>query len=154
MDNSQNNQNTGGQQLVPQAQSQQNKPSQQPSAGQNPVSGSNKEMGPIEAPVAEYVAASNPQEIEPVLVPEVKEAGVETAPNGETPELGEEHKKIGITKAPEVTPVAVSDTPSVQLPTYTYPQVQQQIKDTPVEESAHWLAVLHKFILEKLGVRA
>ncbi len=146
MDNSQNNQNTP----TPQVQNQ----TQQGPIVQQPISGPHKEMGPtIEAPLAEYVAPSSPTELEPVLAPEVKEAGVESTPTKEVPHITEEHKKMGVTPPSETIPVSITQSSSsVTLPTYT--QVQQTIKDTPVEESARWLAVLHKFILERLGVKA
>ena len=128
---------------------------EKPNEPQNPVSGPHKELGPMmEAPVAEYVAPANPSEIEPVLTPEVKEVGVESAPNVETPQLTEEHKKVGITHAPEATPVtAAMSSQTVQWP-YTYQQVEEKIKETTNEDSAHWLFKLHKLVLEKLGVRA
>lgn len=125
----------------------------QSSGPQNLISGPHKELGPVmEAPVAEYVAPSSPHETEPILTPEVKEAGVETVPSPEMPKITEEHKQAGVTPAAEAIPVSTTSTSSVSMP-FTYPQVQQQLKETQVEESSHWLAMLHKFILERLGAK-
>lgn len=127
----------------------------QPTASvQTPISGPHKEMSPVvtEAPVQEYVAPSSPQEIEPVLPPEVKEAGVEAVTNNEFPKLSEEDRKAGIAPAPEATPVTdVSQQHSVQLPSPL--QVEQTIKTTTVQDSAHWHATLLKYLLARLGVK-
>lgn len=153
MDNSQTKQNSQDQPVVSQVQPQQN-PVQQVPTPQQPISGPHKEMGPtVEAPVVEYVSPAG-HEVEPVLAPEVKEAGVESSPNIEKPQITEQQQKAGLQPAPEVTPVIASQqTNTIQLP-YTYPQVQQKIKATKEDESAHWLMMLYKFILEKSGVKA
>lgn len=121
---------------------------QKPQEPDNPVGGMGKEMGPI----AEYIAPASPHEIEPVLPTEVKEAGVESVSQQETPKVTDDQKKLGVTLAPAEIPVSMSSSMAIQIP-YTYPQLQQKVKETPVDDSGHWLAVLYTFILERLGIK-
>lgn len=122
---------------------------QQP-APQVAVSGPHKEHAPvtIEAPVAEYM---QPTEVEPVLQPEVKEAGVEIVEQQERPEITVEQKSMGVSHAPPVMPVSVPQAQTVTLP-YTPEQVATLAKTTKVEDSDHWLVLLTKYIMQKLQI--
>lgn len=115
-----------------------------------PVSGLHKEHAPLtmEAPVAEYV---QPTEVEPVLHPEVAEAGVEVVEQQERPQITVEQKAVGINHAPPVMPVTVAQPRTVTLP-YTPQQVVALEKSTKVDESAHWLVMLTKYIMQKLQI--
>ncbi len=119
-----------------------------------PVSGQHKEMGPVarvtvEAPLGEYLAAS-PQEAEPIIPSEVKEAGVELSPNVETPQIKKEEERAGIeASAPNIPVTAVSGKNNIEFPSTE--ELTQQIKNTSSSDSAHWSAVLMEYILKKLG---
>jgi hypothetical protein len=115
-----------------------------------PVSGPHKEHAPltVEAPVAEYV---RPTEVEPVLHPEVAESGVEVVEQQERPQISVEQKAVGVNHAPPVMPVSMTQTATVTLP-YTPQQVVALEKTTKVDESAHWLVVLTKYIMQKLQI--
>lgn len=115
-----------------------------------PVSGPHKEYAPVEAPVREYVEP-HASEIAPTLPSEVEEF-VEVVENKEQPQLTDEHREVGIEHAPVATPVVVSDQSAVQMP-YTYPQAEQIVKETSVEESKHWLAALTEYLLRKLQLK-
>ncbi len=120
---------------------------------QYPISGPHKEMAPIEAPVSEYVAPAG-HEVEPVLSPEVQEAGVETSPSIEAPQITDEHKKAGVVPPAQVTPVQVAQNPSAVPIPYTFTQVEEKFKETKSDESVHWLMKLYKFIFAREGVQA
>lgn len=123
---------------------------QQPVQPMQPVSGPHKEHAPltVEAPVAEYL---RPTEVEPVLHPEVAEAGVEVVEQQERPQISVEQKAVGVNHAPPVMPMTVSQTQTVTLP-YTPQQVLAMEKTTKVENADHWLVVLTKYIMQKLQI--
>lgn len=80
-----------------------------------PVGSVQKEAGPIssveEASYVEPAGAERMLEISS----ELSEQGVEKSANQETPQLTEEHKRIGIQHAKESTPVITTPTGSVQV---------------------------------------
>lgn len=81
-----------------------------------------------------------PAEIEPVIHPEVKEAGVETYT--EKPVLDQEHVKIGVTHSPDSTSVPTQPSGIINLP-LTERQATNVVKvHKKVSDSVTWLAVL------------
>lgn len=81
-----------------------------------PVGGMNKEAGPVvhvEQPLSEVLT---PSEAEPVLSPELVEAGVEVSPNPHVPDLTMHDKNAGLSHAPVIAPVPTHHSGSVQLP--------------------------------------
>lgn len=106
----------------------------------NPVSLPQKEQTPISAKltseVSEIIEAS---EKEPVVPPEVREAGVEQVPDKLT--LTDEHKALGIEHAGESTPAHTQLLGTVKLP-MSEEEALKTIKTTSNTDSKHWLAVL------------
>lgn len=106
-----------------------------------PVSGIQKELqvGPISQPTTETLI--KPTETEPVLSPEVSEAGVE-AHDYETIHLTEEQKKAGILPAKEATPMPTEPSGMVHLP--MDPKKAHIVLKThkKIADSIVWLALL------------
>lgn len=88
-------------------------------------------------PASEFI---KPSFEEPVLHPEVAEAGVEKV--SELPGINEEHEQIGVKLAKESTPVSKEPSGIIQLPS-TYQKAQQVMKThKKVSDSILWLYTL------------
>ncbi len=87
-----------------------------------PISGVHKELGPIGS--SELI---KPSEQEPVIPPEVAEAGVETVRDRETPQLTPHDGKAGLSHANEAVSVHTSPSGFVQLPK-TEEEVKKELK--------------------------
>lgn len=101
-----------------------------------PVSAPQKEQQPVSSEVSEFV---KPSEAEPVIHPELAEAGVEKIK--EVPDLTLEDKKAGLSAAKESVPVSTVPSGLVQLP-MTEEEARRTIKTTKPSDSRHWWAVL------------
>lgn len=106
-----------------------------------PVSAPQKEQQPA---VSEFL---KPSEAEPVIQPELSEAGVEKVK--EVPDLTLEDKKAGLEPAKESVPVSTTPSGLVQLP-MTEEEAVRTIKTTSVSDSRHWLAVLVEKVFQLL----
>jgi hypothetical protein len=114
-------------------------PPQQPQQPIEPVGGMHKEAGPtmvVEQPVAEVLT---PSESEPVLHPEVVEAGVEVSKNLEAPPDLTMHDKGMIEHAPVIAPVPTQPSGTLQ---YLIPEEKavETLKHKNTSKSITWLA--------------
>lgn len=112
-----------------------------------PVSVPNKEHVPAVTAnetllVQEFV---KPTEHEPNLPPEVKEAGVQVQQN--TPQLTDDHKKVGVFHAPEITTTTPSFTPTVNY-VLSPEEEKAALKKSPTY-SIRWLAQLQQKVREQ-----
>lgn len=109
-----------------------------------PVSVPQKEQQPVSPEISEFV---KPSEAEPVIHPELAEAGVEKVK--EVPDLTLEDRKAGLSAAKESVPVSTTPSGLVQLP-MTEEEAKRTIKTTSVSDSRHWLAVLVEKVFQLL----
>lgn len=111
------------------------------------VTGPHKEFAP-HAPIQPFDSGIRASEVEPVLEPEVTEAGVAVVSNIETPQITDDHKAIGILPAKDAVPVHTSPLGHVQLP-MDEAQAKEVIKTHPVYDSVRWFAMLVVEQIEK-----
>jgi hypothetical protein len=117
-----------------------------------PVSGGHKEHAPI-GRVSEYVQRHH-TETTPDLPSEVKEAGVDAVITPVQPHIPQELKELGITESGDAVPVPVEPSGQVSLPTpMSYQQAVTNVKTHKTDDSVRWLAMLSKYVLEKLGMQ-
>lgn len=114
-----------------------------PPAGVQPVGGSREQGSSSQSINSEVVM---PTEVEPVISPEVKEAGVEAVPNKYQIQIKPELKNVGVTAVKTAVPVPTAPSGSIQLP-MTEEEARKNIKTHPVFDSARWLSTQ---ILEQL----
>lgn len=105
------------------------------------------------APVQEMAVheAVKPTEIEPVIDQELKEAGVEKAPDVERPELSVAEQNAGVAHAKEAVPVPALPT-TVHLPELpmTHEQVLETVKTHKQDDTVVWYAKLVDYVRQKL----
>ncbi|MBI2033166.1 MAG: hypothetical protein HYT10_01745 [Candidatus Levybacteria bacterium] len=106
----------------------------------SPVGGFNKEQAPIVYPfeTGEVITAS---EKEPVLHPEIQEAGVEVSRNPEIPDLTIHDKNAGIKHSGDILPVNTAPTGAVQLPMTEEEANSVLKKGKNPKKSLTWLAI-------------
>lgn len=109
-----------------------------------PLSAPQKEQQPVASETSEFI---KPSEAEPIIHPELAEAGVEKVK--EVPDLTLEDKKAGLSAAKESVPVSTAPSGLVQLP-MTEEEARQTIKKTSISDSRHWLAVLVEKVFQLL----
>lgn len=114
-----------------------------PPVGIQPVGGP-REQGPSSQMNASEIVI--PTEVEPVVSPEVKEAGVITVPNQEQIHVSPELKNAGVAAVKTAVPVQTTPSYSIQLP-ITEEEAKKNIKIHPVFDSARWLStqILEQF---------
>lgn len=130
---------------VPQA------PSATPVAPAEPVGGMNKEAGPvmhIEQPVSEVLT---PSEAEPVLSPELVEAGVEVPPNPHVPDLTVHDKNAGLSHAPVIAPVPTQPSGAVVLPIPGEEAIVRAKTETDTKKSLSWYlrVIVREYLMGK-----
>lgn len=107
---------------------------QQPQVSSQPVSTPHKEIAP---PLrSEQHIKPTEQTIE--LSNELREAGVEHAPDVERPELSPDVKQAGVTYAKEHVELDPIVPPMVQLPPYKREEVLPHAQKGPVTDAARW----------------
>lgn len=119
----------------------------QPAGLVQPVttSGVHKEQAPTASVhVIPETTATPSQELthsepEPILHPEVEQAGVTVVK--QVPDLKLEDQKAGLSHAPAIAPIPTQPINTVQYP-MTYVQAEQIIKTHPVKDSIRWIAVM------------
>lgn len=90
-----------------------------------------------------------PSEQEPIIHPEVREAGVSSVPK--TPPITQEQKNVGIQPAKETTVVSTEPTGKIKLP-IPESKAEEIIKnDKDTQDSAVWLATV---IIRELHAQA
>ncbi len=144
MDDQQQNQQLGSVQNNVPVQNSQSGVSQQQSADislpQASVGSIHKEQ---ELAGSTHSEVAQPAEKEPVLAPEVKEAGVEAI--SEAPQLTLEDKKAGIEPAKESVPVPTQPSGAVKLPPITQEEAVHVLKNRSFHKAKKaivWLATL------------
>ena len=112
-----------------------------------PVSLPHREAGPGLGRMTEFV---QPTHAEPVLAPEVKEAGVEVAPNVEQPQIPAAVAQAGVQPAKAAVPVQpVTETVVQYLTDQPFSEVEavKLEKSTKARDSIRWLAT---FVLRQI----
>lgn len=107
-----------------------------------------KEHVPSGGGRAEFIQSS---ETDPVIAPELKEAGVEVVKSEETPRLSQEVAQAGVVHAKSATllnpaPARQISLPEENLP-LSEPEAVEIVKNKSVSESVRWLAV---FVLRQV----
>lgn len=128
------------QQQVPEDQQTQTEQKQQPQSPQT-VSSSGKELAPVALEERNSQEIVVPTESEPILSPEVKEAGVTHVPSHEQIQVVPELQAVGV--APVKTAVSVQVAPSdkIQLP-MTVIEAENTVKTHTTADSVRWFAAL------------
>lgn len=153
------NQDQGNQQNQNVQQTVQNQPSagqDDTSSGQaqntsvsNPVGGPHKEQAPRSGAEQPYL---QPTEQNPVLSPEVQEAGVEVVTSQPQPKIPVEVKQAtGLEPAKDAVPVSTEPSGIVQLPNIPFKEseVDEIYKHTKPNDSKHWLVLLTKYVIDQ-----
>lgn len=117
----------------------------QPVVPAQPVGSVNKEVGPITAPVSEFV---KPSEVEPQISKDLKDLGIEA--KKDEPNIADEHKGI-IEHAKQFTPISSSPTGKVVMP-MSEEEMTDKLKTGRNDDSGKWLAGLIRKII-KWGLR-
>lgn len=120
--------------------------SQQP-AVPAPVSLPHREAGPGLGRMSEFVQPANP---EPVLAPEVKEAGVEVSPDLEQPQIPVAVAQAGVQPAKAAVPIQPVTGAKVEYITdapFTQEVAQKVEKSKRASDSIRWLAT---FLLKQI----
>ena len=108
-----------------------------PPATIQPISGPKEYVPSSNQPIAAEIV--KPTETEPIISPEVKEAGAEVVPNSEHIDIKTELKEAGVEPIKTAAPVLVAPTGSIVLP-MTEEEAIKTIKTAPPTFSARWLA--------------
>lgn len=115
---------------------------------QAPAIHKEQEIGPGQ-PVQQHEMAVRPTEVQPVLRPEVKEAGVAVV--NHLPELTLEDKKAGLSLAKESVIVSTEPSGIVQLP---MTRVQAKAgAAVSAKESKKWWSVLNLKLLDRFKIK-
>jgi len=101
------------------------------------ISGASKEHAPI--PVTAATEIIKPTEQEPVLAPELKEAGVETVPEADKLQIPQDLKAAGVEVIKTAAPVPVATSINDSLP-MTEKEAISKIKTNPPNSSVRWFA--------------
>ena len=117
-----------------------------PAGAVAPISGSHKEAAPISAQTSEYLA---PAEAKPALAKEVREVGVEHAPE-ERPVIPHDVSQAGVTHAKESLAHPVEPSGVISLPQMTQAQALV-MKKRSVKDAARWLATLVLRQIDKIA---
>jgi hypothetical protein len=104
----------------------------------HPVSGGHKEHAPIGLSPSEVVVAST--DVEPVLQPEVAEAGVEVVANPHKPHITQAHKDAGMELAKDMTQVPLVPSGNLHLPITPAKALDIEKRHLPANDSVRWLA--------------
>ncbi len=100
------------------------------------VGGVSKEHAPISQIITESI---KPTEQEPVLAPELKEAGIESIAQTDNVQIPTEVNVAGVEPVKTAVPVSISPSSSVAL-SMTEEEVASNIKTNPPNSSVRWLA--------------
>lgn len=101
------------------------------------ISGASKEHAPI--PITATTEIIKPTDQEPVLAPELKEAGVETVPEANEMQIPQEVKEAGVEPVKTAAPVPAATSINDSLP-MTEKEAINKIKTNPPNSSVRWFA--------------
>lgn len=106
-----------------------------------------KEAGPSLTLEQSVVEVLQPSEVEPVLHPEVAEAGVEVSKDAELPDLTAHDKNAGLSHAPVITPIPDKSSVDVVLPMSETDAIETLKKNNNPKNSIAWylVSVLRQF---------
>ncbi len=119
----------------------------QPVQSVAPVGSVNKEVGPIVAPVSEFI---KPTETEPQISQELKDMGVVERKDALI--LDNSHKSIGIQHSGTSTPIQTAPTGKITLP-MSEDEVADKLKSGQDDDSGKWLAALIKKIIAVMKLK-
>lgn len=107
---------------------------------ENLTGSSAKEVAPTTSGVNNTSEVVKPTETEPIIVSELKEAGVKVTPNLNQPVIPKEVKEI-VTPVKTAVPVSTEPTGLIQLP-FDETKAKEIAKKSNVTQSIKWLAML------------
>lgn len=117
----------------------------QPVQPVTPVGSVNKEAGPVDATVSEFI---KPSETQPQIDSELKEIGVKEVKD--KPDLTFEHKELGVDHAGSNITVSTQPSVPVKLP-MSEEEIADKLKTGQDDDSGKWLAGLLQKLIKAFG---